>query len=172
MYSVFQVIKFAPNFEEDKTVYTAEVQELWRSIHNGLTFERLSGIPRARIGEEYSKCDMVTGWTGRDIVLLSFSPEFATADTMVVLSQTSYSDKRYRYMSVSTNRGATWTDMVGEKGVPSHRYWTSAVITAGPGAPEGRCNLWSEQTLHRSFGQYTNCFGSVLYSVLILVQKI
>jgi len=40
-------------------------------------------------------------------------------------------------MNVSTDREATWTDMVGEKGVPSHRYWTSAVITAGPNTSEG-----------------------------------
>merc|ERR1711957_514499 len=119
--------------------YTAGVQGLWRSTDRGLTFERLSGIPRA-VGERCSNvmCKK-TRWTGRDIVSLSFSPQFAKDGTMVALSQTSPSmtDKVKRYISVSTDRGVTWTDMVGKKWVSDYRRWTSAVITAGPDTSEG-----------------------------------
>merc|ERR1711957_190768 len=72
--ATLRVIKFSPNFKEDKTVYAAGVQGLWRSTDSGLTFERLSGVPRAGIGDQCSNCNVATGWTGRDIVLLSFSP--------------------------------------------------------------------------------------------------
>jgi len=134
-----RVIKFSPNFKGDKTVYAAGVQGLWRSTDSGLTFERLSGVPRAGIGEQCSTCKMSTTWTGRDIVSLSFSPQFAKDGTMVALSQTSYTrlDKHKRYISVSTDRGATWTDMVGKKWVSDYRRWTSAVITAGPNSSAG-----------------------------------
>jgi len=134
LFPVLRVIKFSPNFEEDKTVYVAGVQGLWRSTDNGLTFERLSGIPRAGIGEQCRQCEIATTWTGRDIVMLSFSLKFAIDGTMVALSQTYNIGRphRNRYISVSTDRGATWTDMGGEG-----MYWTSAVITAGPGSPQG-----------------------------------
>jgi len=138
--ATLRVIKFSPNFKEDKTVYAAGIQGLWRSTNSGLTFERLSGVPRAGIGERCSTCNMSTTWTGRDIVSLSFSPQFAKDGTMVALSQTSYTgnDTPKRYISVSTDRGATWTDMVGKKWViKDYRYWTSAVITAGPDTSEG-----------------------------------
>jgi len=148
---VLRVIKFSPNYEEDKTVYAAGIQGLWRSTDSGLTFERLSGVPRAGIREVCAKCDMGTvGWTGRDIVSLSFSPEFAKEGTMIALSQTSSTrlDKHKRYISVSTDRGATWTDMVGEEREldTDHRYWTSAVITAGPGAAEGLTVVATQHT--------------------------
>eukprot|EP00588_Corethron_pennatum_P001329 CAMPEP_0194299422 /NCGR_PEP_ID=MMETSP0169-20130528/60708_1 /TAXON_ID=218684 /ORGANISM="Corethron pennatum, Strain L29A3" /LENGTH=988 /DNA_ID=CAMNT_0039049517 /DNA_START=378 /DNA_END=3342 /DNA_ORIENTATION=- len=137
---VLRVIKFSPNYEEDKTVYAAGIQGLWRSTDSGLTFERLSGVPRAGIREVCAKCDMGTvGWTGRDIVSLSFSPEFAKDGTMIALSQTSSTrlDKHKRYISVSIDRGATWTDMVEKTWVRDYRYWTSAVITAGPDTSKG-----------------------------------
>eukprot|EP00588_Corethron_pennatum_P007673 CAMPEP_0194299040 /NCGR_PEP_ID=MMETSP0169-20130528/60502_1 /TAXON_ID=218684 /ORGANISM="Corethron pennatum, Strain L29A3" /LENGTH=767 /DNA_ID=CAMNT_0039049101 /DNA_START=1032 /DNA_END=3335 /DNA_ORIENTATION=- len=132
-----RIIKFSPNFKEDKTVYAAGVQGLWRSTDNGLTFERLSGISRAETGETCSKCDGAE-WTGRDIVSLSFSPDFVKDDTMVAISQSRFVGllKDKRYISVSTDGGAKWTDIVWKK-ADDPGYWTSAVIIAGPKAPTG-----------------------------------
>jgi len=138
-YSHLRVVKFSPNFEEDKTVYIAGAQGLWQSTDSGLTFTS-SSIPRAGVGEQCFECNMLTtGWTGRDIVSLSFSPEFAKDDTMIALSQTSPAgtDKYKRYISVSTDRGAIWTDMIGEAWIVDHTFWTSAIITAGPGSQSG-----------------------------------
>jgi len=118
-FPVLRVIKFSPNFEEDQAVYTAGAQGLWRSTDSGVTFKWLASIPN------------VAAWPGRDIVSLSFSPDFAEDDTMIAISQSPIpgSSKYYRYISVSTNGGVKWTDMVGS---PTRRYWTSAVITHGP----------------------------------------
>jgi len=135
-----RVIKYSPNFKKDSTVFVAGGQGLWVSTDRGLTFNRKSGIPRAGMGEHCTKCDMnTTGWTGRDIVSLQFSPDFKDDETMVAVSQTSSTraDKHKRYISVSTDSGGSWTDMIDKRWIVDHKFWTSALITDGPNSKAG-----------------------------------
>merc|ERR1740139_1657084 len=169
-----RVIKYSPNFKRDGTVFVAGVQGLWSSTDEGLTFTRKSGIPRA-LGEQCKNCNMTTtGWTGRDIVSLAFSPHFKDDETMVAVSQTSSTraDKHKRYISVSTDSGGSWTDMIDERWIVDHKFWTSAVITDGPKSRAGLTVVgtmsslghWRDEDTVKYDQIYVNQFGEAPYN--------